>query len=220
MTTSAKDEAYLASLCRRAEELGARRAAPISAGDVVIDDRALLKCQVPLCPHYGRDLMCPPNVMPVAQFREVVGRYSRAIVVNVAAAAPGGAVGGKPDGDAAEDPAWTGYLGSLREARNRLCDVIGGLEAACIGDGHYCAAGFAGGSCTLCEEYVGVASGLPCLYSFRARPAMEAMGIDVMVTAGRAASISHLGRKPAGAGSGCCSSSRSDAAAPSSKVRR
>ncbi len=186
MTTSAKGEAHLVRLCRRAEELGASRAIPISAGDVVVDDRALLKCQVPLCPHYGRDLMCPPSVMPVAQFREIVGRYCRAIVVNVAAAAPGCAVGGKPDGDAAENPAWTGYLRSLREAKNRLCDVIGGLEAACIGDGHYFAAGFVGGSCTLCEKCVGAASGLPCRYPFRARPAMEAMGIDVMATAGRA----------------------------------
>lgn len=186
MTTSAKGESYLASLCRRAEELGAGRAVPISAEDVVVDDRALLKCLVPLCPHHGRDLMCPPNVMPVAQFREIVGRYSRAIVVNVVAAAPGAAASGKPDGDAAEDPAWTAYLGSLRDAKNRLYDVIGGLEATCIRDGHYFAAGFVGGSCTLCEECVGAASGRRCRYPFRARPAMEAMGIDVMATAGRA----------------------------------
>ncbi len=186
MTASDNSESYLASLCRRAEELGASRAVPISAGDVVIDDRVLLKCQVPLCRHYGRDLMCPPNVMPAAQFRDIVSRYRNAIVVTVSAAAPGAAAGGKPDGDAAEDPAWTSYLGSLRDAKHRLYDVVGGLESNCIRDGHHFAAGFVGGSCTLCEECVGAASGLPCHYPFQARPSMEAMGIDVMATAGRA----------------------------------
>ena len=34
----------------------------------------------------------------------------------------------------------------------------------------------------MCEECVGIKSGLPCRYPFKARPVMEAVGIDVVTT--------------------------------------
>ena len=76
-------ESDMMSLCRRAEELGASQVVPLLAEDVVVDERALLKCIAPLCLHYGRDLLCPPNVLPVSKFKEVLGRYHRAILVKL-----------------------------------------------------------------------------------------------------------------------------------------
>ncbi|HVO67272.1 MAG TPA: DUF2284 domain-containing protein, partial [Syntrophales bacterium] len=45
------------------------------------------------------------------------------------------------------------------------------------------AAGFIGGCCRLCDECVAVQGSVSCRFPFRARPSMEAMGIDVIATA-------------------------------------
>lgn len=47
----------LIHLCRRAHELGAYRSVAMLAEDVVVDDRVRLKCLVPRCEHYGKNLM-------------------------------------------------------------------------------------------------------------------------------------------------------------------
>jgi len=52
-----------------------------------------------------------------------------------------------------------------------------------IARGYLFAAGLGAGTCTLCEECVGVASRLTCRHPFKARPPMEALGIDVLATA-------------------------------------
>ena len=163
---------YLKDLGRQAEEFGASSAVAISASDVVIDGRTALKCLVPLCRHYGTDLLCPPNVMPVEQFRGIVAQYSGALLVTVDMAL---------SGEEGEE-----RLRLARDAKMKLYDIIDRVEAAAMRDGCYYAAGFGGGACSLCEECVGVGAGLRCRHPFRARPAMEAMGIDVMETAERA----------------------------------
>jgi predicted metal-binding protein len=162
---------YLEDLGRRAEGFGASSAAAIPASDVVIDGRTSLKCLVPLCRHYGTDLLCPPNVMPVEQFRGIVAQYGGALLVTVDMAL--------------SDEEGEERLKLARDAKMKLYDVIDKVEAAAMRDGHYYAAGFGGGACSLCEECVGVGSGLRCRHPFRARPAMEAMGIDVVETARR-----------------------------------
>lgn len=161
-------------LCQKARELGASQAAPIPVADIVLDERAALKCLVPVCLHYGIDLMCPPNVMPVAQFREALQRYQDAMLIKVDIPlsnlkAPGA------------DP-----LEVAQVFRKKLHDIVCRIESLCIERGYYFAAGLIGGSCPLCEKCVGVRSGLPCRHPFKARPAMEAMGIDVMATARKA----------------------------------
>ncbi len=147
----------------------------IPAGNVVLDERTLMKCQVPLCSHYGVDLMCPPNVLPVSKFKGILECYQSAILVKVdipSSAQPG---------TVTED-----YLNTARDAKKRFHEIVSKVESLCFAEGYYFAAGLVGGSCPLCEECVGVKSGLPCRHPFRARPAMEAMGIDVISTARKA----------------------------------
>jgi len=164
-------KSYLVRLCQKAKELGASQAVAISAADVVLDERALLKCLVPVCSHYGVDLMCPPNVLPVSKFREVIGRYHHAILIKLDTPLSDLSAG-KED-----------YMKAVKDAQKKLHDIVCRIESLCIEEGYHFAAGLTGGPCPLCEECVSVKSGLPCRHPFKARPAMEAMGIDVMATA-------------------------------------
>lgn len=60
--------------------------------------------------------------------------------------------------------------------------IVNQVEKAAYDMGFRFAAGFIGGACRLCPECVGVGSQTPCRYPYRARPSMEAMGIDVCAT--------------------------------------
>ena len=175
-------EAYVTSLCQRARDLGASQAKAVPIADIVVDERALLKCLVPICSHYGVDLVCPPNVLPVSQFREILKRYHNAILIKVDVPSDNLPAGKKiklPEAPKSKN------MRIFRDAQKKLLEIVGQIESVCITEGYPFAAGFTGGSCPLCEECVGVKSGLPCRYPFKARPAMEAMGIDVVATARR-----------------------------------
>ena len=175
-------ESCMSHLCQEAKDLGAAQAVPIQAAEIVIDERTLLKCMVPVCSHYGTDLMCPPNVLSVSQFREILGRYQAASLIKVdippdEMPVPGTGKNEKPDEPKPE------YVNAARDSQKKLHEIICRLESLCMAEGYPFAAGLIGGSCPLCDECVGVKSGLPCRYPFKARPAMEAMGIDVIATA-------------------------------------
>ena len=173
----------ISQLCRKAKEMGASAAIPVPAADIVVDERALLKCLVPVCAHYGVDLLCPPNVLPPSQFKAILGLYKKAILIKVDIP-PGNHHSADDSGQpATPDPQ---YLNAAGEAKKKLHEIVCRIESMCISEEYHFAAGFIGGSCPLCEECVGAKSGLPCRHPFKARPAMEAMGIDVMATVKRA----------------------------------
>lgn len=138
----------------------------INAADIIIDERVRLKCQVPLCDSYNRNLMCPPHTPSVAVFEETLSRYSRAILLQVCASAGG-----------SNDP--------FRPAK-RLHELVNIAEKEAFLSGFRFAAGFIGGCCRLCRQCVAVRGGITCRFPFKARPSMEAMGIDVIATTARA----------------------------------
>ncbi|MDK2784955.1 MAG: hypothetical protein PWR11_821 [Bacillota bacterium] len=155
-------DAELTELVRAAHAAGATQAVLIPAAAVEVDERVRLKCQVPLCANYGRRLLCPPNLPPVAVVREIVRRYREALLLTVR----------------------TSLTGSEAEKRRaahaaalRLHRAVNAVERAALP--HFpLAAGFIGGECRLCEECVG--PGGTCRHPFEARPAMEGMGMDVV----------------------------------------
>jgi len=150
---------------------GASGAAVMDTASIVIREQVKLKCRVPLCREYNRNLMCPPNVMGLDEFRDVVGCYSKAILVQKSAKVEPGQ---ERDRTVIFTPA------------NELHRLVNEVEREAFLQGFRFAAGFIGGSCKLCDECVTVSSGLPCKYPFKARPSMEALGIDVFETAGNA----------------------------------
>lgn len=154
-------------LIGRLMQEGATAARLINVSDIIVDERVRLKCRVPLCNTYGRNLMCPPNVMAVSEFRLALAGYDHAVILQVSAALS----------DSEGDP----YSAAVR-----LHELVNTGEREAFESGFRFAAGFIGGCCRLCRKCVAETSGRKCRHPFRARPSMEAMGIDVLATAGRA----------------------------------
>ena len=158
----------LDSLQEFALETGASKAAIIDTQHIVIKEQVRLKCRVPICKSYNRNLMCPPNVMDVDEFKSVLKDYSRALVV-------------QKEGEVKPGQEKDRLI--IFKPANELHQLVNDVEREAFHLGFRFATGFIGGSCKLCDECVTVGSGLPCEHPFKARPSMEAMGIDVFETA-------------------------------------
>lgn len=109
-----------------------------------------MKCQFG-CRRYGQSHCCPPHAPAPDEMRRILDSYTQAILLH---------------------KNWR--EGVLRiDAFN---DAVVALESALFFDGYYKAWGMGSGPCMLCEKCN--ISG-QCVHSARARPSMEACGIDV-----------------------------------------
>jgi len=151
-------------LRHEAVRLGATKAKVIPASSIVIDERVRLKCLIPLCDKYNQNLMCPPNLPSVEEFRKSVQRYSKALFVQLV-------LKKKRKISKAE----------IRSYGLRLHKIIHQLERMALFSDYPLAAGLIGGSCKLCRKCVG--SARPCRHPLMARPSIEGMGVDVIKTA-------------------------------------
>jgi len=159
------------SLADAAVKQGAAAVAWISIRNIVLDERVRLKCQIPLCDSFGRNLMCPPRLPEVSEFRAMLSLFSQALLVQVTAPLAAKPARNKKDV----------YLPA-----KKLHALINRVEKMAFEEGYYFATGLIGGCCRLCPECVAVTGETKCRHPFRARPSMEAMGIDVMTTLDRA----------------------------------
>jgi predicted metal-binding protein len=197
-------ERELYSLCQIALDNGAEKAVPIPASDVVIDERVSMKCLVPICSFYGRNIMCPPNLISVEHFKRIASLYSAAILIQI----PSSSRPAPPEVASAVslDDVWKTmnptnrvdhmkstptieYFNELKASQEKLYSIINAIESASLKAGNRFSIGFAAGGCLLCEKCVGPDSSEPCNHPFKARPSMEAMGIDVVGTAEKAGII-------------------------------
>jgi predicted metal-binding protein len=160
---------------RLALELGASEAAIIPASAVSIDERVRLKCLVPRCLRAGETPNCPPFAPDLDLVRRALSRFSWAILIKcnvepLEAYVPGQ---GKTKAEQRRTLSFHSQSGH----------VVYGLEREAYKDGYHLAMGFGGGSCKdyLCKGNICqfLDSGR-CRFPHRARPAMEAVGIDVI----------------------------------------
>lgn len=203
-TTAKEKKRELDSLCQIALDNGAEKAVPIPASDVVIDERVSMKCLVPICSFYGRNIMCPPNLISVEHFKRIASLYSAAILIQI----PSSSRPAPPEVASAVslDDVWKTmnptnrvdhmkstptieYFNELKASQEKLYSIINAIESASLKAGNRFSIGFAAGGCLLCEKCVGPDSSEPCNHPFKARPSMEAMGIDVVGTAEKAGII-------------------------------
>ena len=181
-------ESDLKALCKLAKQLGATNAVSLNAKSVVVDERARLKCSVPICDDYGLNLMCPPNVMSIQAFREILAKYNHAVLLQIEVRLPPEMM---QEIQKAEDAAAlyksVRFLDSYRKTFDRvklkIHRIVRKVEAQAFALGYRFSTGFTAGSCKLCKECVAIGSREPCRQPFRARPSMEAVGIDVFKTA-------------------------------------
>ena len=151
-------------------KLGATDARIVSTSEIPVDERVVLKCQVPRCFGYGVGANCPPNTLKPAELQSLLGRYSKAVFF----------IKEVPSHVIVRDKT------TIKEHVAAYLDVsklVGEIESMAFYDGYYLAFGLSAGSCrhTFCsrEKDCQAMKGEKCRHSLRARPSMEAVGIDV-----------------------------------------
>jgi predicted metal-binding protein len=181
-----------------AVEKGAYRAKAFSARKVVVDERVRLKCQIPLCPHFGTTLTCPPNVPGVEEFRKALRLYKTAVLVQTRSPLTMSmdafdkqevltyleSHGAGPAQKGAEESEACRNLADVKLQSVRLHKLVNEVETQALALGFHYALGLIGGDCMLCPKCTG--PGSACRRPFQARPAMEGVGIDVVRTAAQA----------------------------------
>jgi len=179
MGTAVSDQVLFADLkryCQLAIRGGASEAVVIPAAYVTVDERVRLKCIVPRCPRAGETPYCPPNAPDLDLSRRAFGRFSWGVLFKY-----------QIEPVAEYDP--TRKNVTKAEQRRTLSfhtkssEIVYSIERQAYKDGYHLAMGFGGGSCKdyLCQGLICqfLDSGR-CRFPGRSRPAMEAMGIDVI----------------------------------------
>jgi len=166
-----KDEALAKSLetyAVRAVEMGATAAQAVPASEVPVDPRVSLKCSIPKCFGYGTSAHCPPYSMKPEETAAIVEKYRMALVLSLET----------------PSPVIVRDKTTIRErvdAYKKIFEMVSKIESSAFYDGYYLSVGFAAGSCksTYCYNVpCSVLQNEKCRLSLRARPSMEAVGID------------------------------------------
>jgi len=183
------EENQLDEFVKIALKVGATASRIIPSQMVIVDERVRLKCEVPRCAGYGQYLTCPPHVMAIEDFIKILSRYEWCLLVQVEA----------KNIDSTDKGAGRIDRTVLKKNRDdhrpyklKLLEIVESIEAAAFKSGLRFATGFIGGSCVLCERCVEDRFSDACRHPFRARPAMEGVGIDVFKTAQNAGLPIHL----------------------------
>jgi predicted metal-binding protein len=148
----------LEKYCARALEGGATQTKQIHPGSVVTAPWVRLKCQSG-CRHYDNSYCCPPHTPTPEETRSIIDSYDRAILFRKEAPHMPG-----------RGKSFMKYFALMTE-----------LEGELFKDGFYKAFVFLAGPCLLCKECTKLQEA-PCNFRDRARPSMEACGIDVYQT--------------------------------------
>ena len=149
----------LAKYCRAAVECGATHAKQIHPSSVVTAPWVVLKCQYG-CPGYRRGYCCPPHTPTYDRTRVILDSFHRAILAHIEV----------PD------------MPEKEKHFRRIFDGLVEQEGVMFKDGFYKAFTFLAGPCRLCRK-CGVLDEKPCQFPWKARPCMEACGMDVYQTA-------------------------------------
>jgi predicted metal-binding protein len=148
------DREKLAPYLQMARERGADHALVIEPASIITAPWVRLKCQFG-CFGYGRGLCCPPCTPSPEQMRDILGSFARAILLH---------------------RHWQKGIGVVDQFNEMVVDI----EKALFLDGYYKAWAMGSGPCRRCKKCDTTGT---CLHADRARPSLEACGIDVFATA-------------------------------------
>lgn len=163
-------DADLEAYRQRALAMGATKAKIVKSYEIPVDERVTLKCRIPRCFGYETGANCPPNTLKPAELRAILEKYHRGIFF----------IKEVPPSVIVRDKA---TIKERIEVYSQIYNIVSELESMAFYDGYYLAFGFGAGSCrhTFCSLAKDCAAlkGERCRFSLRARPSMEAVGIDV-----------------------------------------
>jgi predicted metal-binding protein len=178
-------ETDLKELCDVAIKSGATRAVAFNVESIVVDERVQLKCRYPPCPYYGKNLMCPPYTPTAKEFREYMGKYKHAVLVQMDV--PIMEEIKKRIKSEETKLAELVKDESLKQAEKeytkewtKLHAIVSAVEREAFNKGYRLSLGLVVGNCRLCDT---CDPRMPCKKPYEARPSMEAMSIDVHQTA-------------------------------------
>ncbi len=162
---------------QRALGLGATDAKIITSDMVLVDERVRTKCMIPLCHRYGSNANCPPYSIEVEQTSKLVNNYRYAIFTRLER--PSAEIAGS------EAKSKRSYIPGFK----KTYELISKIEMEAFYDGYYLAMGFACGSCksVFCQkaECSALVPGGVCRFPLKARPSMEAVGINAFAMAAK-----------------------------------
>ncbi len=147
----------LGTYAEKAKSLGLSRAEIIDTKNVVVGNWVRLKCQYG-CGGYGQCLTCPPYTPTPDYTKKMISEYSKGLLMQTQKV----------------------VLVDRPRLGSKLRNIVAGLEREIFLDGYYKAFGMASGPCRFCKA---CDTQEPCKHPYRARPSMEACGIDVYQTA-------------------------------------
>jgi len=158
----------LAVLDQRAQEMGFDICLPVLAKDICLDDRVRMHCQLNLCGNYGKNLMCPPFLPPLAETRQLISSFTFAFLLQL------------KRGLASDDK------NHMREVFDTtallLNQMLVSLERIAFNSGFRLSMALGAGECKICPTCIIQEGEGHCLNPGAARPSMEGMGIDVINT--------------------------------------
>jgi predicted metal-binding protein len=141
---------------RLALDSGADRAQLIDVKHVIVAEWVRMKCRYG-CDEYGVGRLCPPRTPSVEDMRKVLDHYTKGLLFTF---------------DNVQKQ------GRYKKVKNHR-ELVYRLERRMFLDGYYRAFGMGCGPCRLCD---GCDVEEPCAFPEKARPSMEACGIDVYGT--------------------------------------
>jgi predicted metal-binding protein len=155
--------------CQYAVKLGADEARVVDASTIPVKDAVAFKCRVPQCFGYNNCGQCPPHAPKPAEIRQLLKGFRHGVLFLRRVDAK---LLKLDRGDK-----------DRKAAFRRILEIVSRVESAAFYDGHYLAVGFGAGSCfsSLCDPKLGcqVLKGEKCRFPIKARPSMEAVGMDV-----------------------------------------
>lgn len=167
-----------------AKRIGATDAlvAPVSV--LAVSEVMRLKCQIPACWGYNASPFCPPRTATAEEMKSIIAEYNWALLLAVPRPATA-----------------TGSAAELFAHSNEVKEIVGRTEVEAQYSSLLDAMGFPGGPCTLCgmfsEEWIRAfrkGAEVPycpllertapmCLHFYHGRPAAQAVGLDMYLTA-------------------------------------
>lgn len=143
---------------QKAKDLGATAAKFVAVRDIPLGAWTRLKCQFG-CGSYGKNLCCPPYTPDAERMKTILADYGSALLIQYACEL-------KNEND------WEEIDGKMSYA---LLDILLELEKAAFIHNYYKAFALKAGCCALCKA----CTLTQCRFPYKARPSMEACGIDV-----------------------------------------
>ncbi|WP_405383376.1 DUF2284 domain-containing protein [Phascolarctobacterium sp.] len=155
----------LQKLMDKALAMGASAAKVVSVPQIKTGAWTRMKCQYG-CPNYGATLCCPPYTPDYEATQKFLSEYAYGIIVEYTMELPEGAGPGA-------------FTSADLKMSNGLLEILLGLERDAFLLNNYRAFALKAGRCRLCDK----CNLQKCVNPTKARPSLEACGIDVFALA-------------------------------------